>query len=66
MFFPEIPAYLAGDVDVEDDNQTEKPPEVPEPDYPRNIEQSPENELCPLVADKLLQTHFKLTILQSW
>jgi len=54
---PEVPVDLAGDEDVEDHHQAEKPPEVPEPDHPCRIEQSPKGELCPFVTGEFLQAH---------
>ena len=59
-FLPEIPMDFFGDEGIEDDDQTEKPPEIPQPDHPRDVEQSPESELCPPVAGEILQAHFKL------
>ena len=31
---PEVPVYLLGDEDVEDYRKAEKPPVIPQPDYP--------------------------------
>ena len=42
---------------IEDDDKSEKPPVVSEPDDPQQVKQGPEPEPCPLVAVYLLQTH---------
>ena len=55
--FPEVPMDFFGDEDIEDDYQAEKPPEIAKPDYPCDVEQSPECELRPTIAGKFLQAH---------
>ena len=55
--FPKVPVDLFGNEDVEYDTQTYEPPVVSKPYYPKNIEQSPECELCPTVTGKFLQAH---------
>ena len=65
LFFPEEPLHLLGDEEVEDDDEAEQPPIVPEPDHPRGVEQGPEAQLDPAVTGDILQAHGFETTLRS-
>ena len=62
LLLPEKPFDFFRDDKVENDDKAEKPPEIPQPDYPRYIEQSPETELCPFVMGKFLPVHNSLLV----
>ena len=54
---PESPVDLLCHGHIENYNKTEQPPPSSEPDHPRDIEQGPECEPHPTVAEDLLQAH---------
>ena len=57
LLFPEHPLHPAGDVMIENDNESEEPPIVSQPDHPRNIEEGPEGHPHPIIAAEILPGH---------